>query len=59
MVNSFQINLSVDFENTLLPNYLIIVGNHGDDEDVGESFRGVEDQQGHPIQVGDQSNSEF
>jgi hypothetical protein len=44
----------------LLSNDLIIVRNYVDDEDdVGEIVRGVEDQQGHPIQVGDQSNSEF
>jgi hypothetical protein len=58
--NLFQITLSIDFENILLPVNLIIVRNHGDDEeDVGENFRGVEDQQGHPIQVGDQPNLEF
>jgi hypothetical protein len=52
--------LLIDFENILIPNDLIIVRNHGDDEyNVGESFRGVEDQQGHPIQVGDQFNSEL
>jgi hypothetical protein len=59
-VNLFQITLSIDFENILPPDNLIIVRNHGDDdEDVGESFRGVEDQHGHPIQVGDQPNSKF
>ena len=32
-----------DFENKLLPNDLIIVRNHGDDEnDVGEGLGGVE-----------------
>jgi hypothetical protein len=52
--------LLIDFENILLPNDLIIVRNHGDDEeDVGESSRGMEDQKGHPIQVGYQSNLEF
>ena len=52
-VSSFQINLSSGFENKLLPNDLIIVRNHGDDEeDVGEEFRGVVDQQGQLIQVG-------
>jgi hypothetical protein len=60
MVNSFQITLLIDFKTVLLHNNLIIVSNHGDDEeDVEESFRGVEGQQRHPIQVGDQSNSEF
>ena len=43
-VSSFQINLSYEFENKLLPNNLIIVRNHGDDEeDVGEEFGGVVD----------------
>ena len=43
-VSSFQINLSFGFENKLLPNDLIIVRNHGDDEeDVGKEFRGVVD----------------
>ena len=43
-VSSFQINLSFRFENKLLPNDLIIVRNHGDDEeDVGKEFRGVVD----------------
>ena len=38
-VSSFQINLSSEFENRLLPNDLIIVRNYGDDgEDVGEEF---------------------
>jgi hypothetical protein len=56
----FQITLLIDFENILLPNDLIVVRNYGDDEeDVGESLRGVEDQQGHRIQDGDQSNLEF
>ena len=45
----FQINLSFGFENKLLPSDLIIVRNHGDDEeDVGEEFGGVVDQQGQP-----------
>ena len=48
-VSSFQINLSSRFENKLLPNDLIIVRNYGDDdEDVGEEFGGVVDQQGQP-----------
>jgi hypothetical protein len=52
--------LSIDFENILLSNDLIIVRNQGDEEeDVGQSFRGMEDQQGRPIQDGNQSNSEF
>ena len=44
-VSSFQINLSSGFENKLLPNDLIIVRNHGDDEeDIGEEFGGVVDE---------------
>ena len=51
-VSSFQINLSSGFENKLLPNDLIIVRNHGDDEeDVEEEFGGVVDQQGQPSRV--------
>ena len=44
-VRSFQINLSFGFENKLLPNDLIIVRNHGDDEeDIREEFGGVVDE---------------
>ena len=46
-VSSFQINLLFRFENKLLPNDLIIVRNHGDnDKDVGEEFGGMVDQRG-------------
>jgi len=49
MMSSFQINLSSRFENKLLPNDLIIVRNHGyDEEDVGEEFEGAVDQQQQP-----------
>ena len=59
-VSSFQIILSSEFENKLLPNDLIIVRNHGDDEkDVGEEFGGVVDQQGQPIGVGGPIQVEF
>ena len=59
-VSSFQINLSSEFENKLLPNDLIIVRNHGDDdEDVGEQFGGVVDQQGEPSRVGGPFQVEF
>ena len=65
-MSSFQINLSSGFENKLLPNDLIIVRNHGDDEeDVGEEFGGVVDQQwqssgvGGSIQVEFESASDF
>ena len=37
--------MSSRFENKLLPNDLIIVRNHGDDEeDIGEEFGGVVDE---------------
>ena len=59
-VSSFQINLSFGFENKLLPNDLIIVRNYGDDdEDVGEEFGGVVDQQGQPSRVGGPIQVEF
>jgi len=52
-VSLFQINLSSRFENKLLPNDLIIVRNHGDDEeDVGKELGGMVDQQGQPSRVG-------
>ena len=58
-VSSFQINLSSGFENKLLPNDLIIVRNHGDDDkDVGEEFGDVVDQQGQPSRVEFESASE-
>ena len=42
-------NLSFGFENKLLPNDLIIVRNHGDDEEeTGEEFGGLVEQQGRP-----------
>ena len=59
-VSLFQINLSCGFENKLLPNNLIIVRNHGDDEeDVGEEFGGMVDQQGEPSRVGGPIQVEF
>ena len=51
-VSLFQINLSCGFENKLLPNNLIIIRNHADDEeDVGEEFGGMVDQQWQPSGV--------
>ena len=59
-VSSFQIISSSGFENKLLPNDLIIVRNRGDDEEnVGEEFGGVVDQQGQPIRVGGPIQVEF
>ena len=52
--------MSCRFENKLLPNDLIIVRNYGDDdEDVGEEFGGVVDQQGQPSRVGGPIQVEF
>ena len=59
-VSLFQINLSCGFGNKLLPNDLIIVINHADDEeDVGEEFGGVVDQQEQPSRVGGPIQVEF
>jgi len=59
-VSSFQINLSCGFENKLLPNNLIITRNHGgDEEDVGEEFGGMVDQQWQPSGVGGPIQVEF
>ena len=59
-VSLFQINLSCGFKNKLLPNDLIIVRNHGDDEeDVREEFGGMVDQQGQPSRVGGPIQVEF
>ena len=64
-VSSFLIVPLCIFKNILLPNKLIIVRNHGDDDETcGEELGGVEGQQGHanqvggPIQVGLESVSE-
>ena len=52
--------MSSGFENKLLPNDLIIVRNHGDDEnDVGEEFGSVVDQKGLPSRVGGPIQVEF
>ena len=59
-MSSFQINLSCGFENKLLPNDLIIVRNHRDDDkNVGEEFGGVVDQQWQPSRVGGPIQVEF
>ena len=52
--------MSSRFENKLLPNDLIIVRNHGDDDkNVGEEFGGVVDQQGQLSRVGGPIQVEF
>ncbi|TVU06919.1 hypothetical protein EJB05_46955, partial [Eragrostis curvula] len=66
-VSSFQIMSSLHvFENKMLPNDLIIVRNHGDDDEISREVLGVvEGQQGRtsqvggPIQVDFESVSEF
>ena len=48
------------FENILLPNELIILRNHEDDDNmVKEEVRGVEGQQGRPCQVGGPNKVDF
>ena len=64
-VSSFRTSVLCNFENRLLPNDLIIVKNHGDDEETDkEALGGVEGQQGRaspfrgPIQINFESDSE-
>jgi hypothetical protein len=60
MVNSFLYSSTNYFENRLLPNDLIIVRNHGDDEeDKLDSNKVLERQGDAHIKVEIQSNSEF
>jgi hypothetical protein len=60
MVNSFCCAFTNYFENRLLPNYLINVRNHGDDEeDIWDIKRALERQGDAHIKVEIQSNSEF
>ena len=48
-VSSFLSNYSCEFENSLLPNDLIILRNIGEDQQGhGEGLGGVEDQRGRP-----------
>jgi len=52
-VSSFLSNYSCDFENSLLPNDLIILRNKGmDQQGRGEGLGGVEDQRGRLEQDG-------
>ena len=52
-VSSFLSNYSCDFENSLLPNDLIVLRNKGQNhQGCGEGLGGMEDQQGRPDQDG-------
>jgi hypothetical protein len=60
MTNSFLSSSTNYFENRLLPNDLIIVRNHGDDEEDEWYIRRALERQGDAhIKVKIQSNSEF
>jgi hypothetical protein len=59
-VNSFLCSSTKYFENQLLPNDLIIVRNHGDEEEDEWDIKRVLERQGDThIKVEIQSNSEF
>jgi hypothetical protein len=59
-VNSFLCSLTNYFENQLLPNNLIIVRSHGDEEENERDIKRVLERQGDAhIKVEIQSNSEF
>jgi hypothetical protein len=60
MVNSFLCSFTNYFDNQLLPNDLIIVRNHGADEEDEHDIKRVLERQGEAhIKVEIQSNSEF
>jgi hypothetical protein len=59
-VSSFLSNYSCDFENSLLPNDLIILRNKGEDQEGhGEGLGGVENQRGCPEQDGGPNRFDF
>ena len=59
-VSSFLSNYSCDFENSLLPNDLIILKNKGEDQQgCGKGLGGVEDQRGRPEQDGSPNRFDF
>ena len=59
-VSSFLSNYSCDFENSLLPNDLIILRNKGKDQQGrGEGLGGMEGQRGRPEQDGGQNRFDF
>jgi hypothetical protein len=60
MLNSFLCSSTNYFENLLLPNDLIIIRNHGDEEDDEWDIKRVQERQGDAhIKVEIKSNSEF
>jgi hypothetical protein len=60
MVNSFLCSFTNYFENRLLPNELIIVRNHGDDEVDQRDIKRMQERQGEAhIMVEIKSNSEL
>lgn len=47
-------------ENRLLPNYYIMIRNHGEHQEIlGEGLEGGEDQQGRPSQGGGPNKVDF
>ena len=59
-VSLFLSNYSCDFENSLLPNDLIVLKNKGEDQQgCGEGLGGVEDQRGRPEQDGGPNRFDF
>ena len=59
-VSSFLSTYSCEFENSLLPNNLIILRNKGEDQqERGEGLGGVEDQRGRPEQDGGPNRFDF
>ena len=59
-VSSFLSNYFCEFENSLLPNDLIILRNKGEDQQgCGEGLGGMEDQRGGPNQSGGPNRFDF
>ena len=59
-VSSFLNNYSCDFENSLLPNDLIVLTNKREDQQGrGEGLGGVKVQRGRPEQDGGQNRFDF
>ena len=59
-VSSFLSNYSCDFDNSLLPNDLIVLRNKEEDQQVrGEGLGGVEDQRGRLEQDGGPNRFDF
>ena len=59
-VSSFLSDPFHTFENRLLPNDVILLRNIGEGyEELGERYRGGEDQQGRPTQVGGLAQLDF